>query len=61
MQLFPKDDFLTGDQLMFEYKPEVSAITDTFDLHEYRFVWSANPNKNMNSSLYIYTIYVVFS
>lgn len=23
MQLFPKEDFLTGDQLMFEYKPEV--------------------------------------
>uniref|UniRef100_A0A3P8UG95 Nardilysin b (N-arginine dibasic convertase) n=1 Tax=Cynoglossus semilaevis TaxID=244447 RepID=A0A3P8UG95_CYNSE len=23
MQLFPKEDFLTGDQLMFEYKPQV--------------------------------------
>uniref|UniRef100_A0A671YRQ4 Nardilysin convertase n=1 Tax=Sparus aurata TaxID=8175 RepID=A0A671YRQ4_SPAAU len=23
MQLFPKDDFLTGDQLMFEYSPDV--------------------------------------
>uniref|UniRef100_W5MUL2 Nardilysin a (N-arginine dibasic convertase) n=1 Tax=Lepisosteus oculatus TaxID=7918 RepID=W5MUL2_LEPOC len=23
MQLFPKEDFLTGDQLMFEYKPEI--------------------------------------
>ncbi|XP_077572691.1 nardilysin b isoform X2 [Stigmatopora nigra] len=23
MQLFPKEDFLTGDQLMFEYEPEV--------------------------------------
>uniref|UniRef100_A0A8B9L807 Nardilysin a (N-arginine dibasic convertase) n=1 Tax=Astyanax mexicanus TaxID=7994 RepID=A0A8B9L807_ASTMX len=23
MQLFPKEDFLTGDQLLFEYKPEV--------------------------------------
>uniref|UniRef100_A0A8C9WWQ1 Nardilysin b (N-arginine dibasic convertase) n=1 Tax=Scleropages formosus TaxID=113540 RepID=A0A8C9WWQ1_SCLFO len=23
MQLFPKEDFLTGDQLMFEYNPEV--------------------------------------
>ncbi|KAI1883309.1 hypothetical protein AGOR_G00243870 [Albula goreensis] len=23
LQLFPKEDFLTGDQLMFEYKPEV--------------------------------------
>uniref|UniRef100_A0A8C4NUC0 Nardilysin n=1 Tax=Dicentrarchus labrax TaxID=13489 RepID=A0A8C4NUC0_DICLA len=23
MQLFPKDDFLTGDQLMFEYDPQV--------------------------------------
>uniref|UniRef100_A0A8C4F724 Nardilysin a (N-arginine dibasic convertase) n=1 Tax=Dicentrarchus labrax TaxID=13489 RepID=A0A8C4F724_DICLA len=23
MQLFPKDDFLTGDQLMFEFNPEV--------------------------------------
>ncbi|MBN3307302.1 NRDC protein, partial [Amia calva] len=23
MQLFPKGDFLTGDQLMFEYKPEI--------------------------------------
>ncbi|XP_067308433.1 nardilysin isoform X2 [Pseudorasbora parva] len=23
MQLFPKEDFLTGDQLMFEFKPEV--------------------------------------
>ncbi|KAF7644126.1 hypothetical protein LDENG_00227070 [Lucifuga dentata] len=23
MQLFPKDDFLTGDQLMFDYDPEV--------------------------------------
>lgn len=32
MQLFPKEDFLTGDQLMFEYKPEVSSITDTIDL-----------------------------
>ncbi|XP_041695822.2 nardilysin-like isoform X1 [Coregonus clupeaformis] len=29
MQLFPKEDFLTGDQLMFEYNPEVisSALT----------------------------------
>ena len=25
MQLFPKEDFLTGDQLMFEYDPEVSS------------------------------------
>ncbi len=25
MQLFPKEDFLTGDQLMFEFKPEVVA------------------------------------
>ncbi|XP_030311603.1 nardilysin [Calypte anna] len=25
MQLFPKEDFLTGDQLLFEYKPEVIA------------------------------------
>lgn len=25
MQLFPKDDFLTGDQLMFEYSPDVSS------------------------------------
>lgn len=24
MQLFPKEDFLTGDQLMFEYDPQVS-------------------------------------
>ena len=24
MQLFPKEDFLTGDQLMFEYEPQVS-------------------------------------
>ncbi|KAJ8395493.1 hypothetical protein AAFF_G00032270 [Aldrovandia affinis] len=29
MQLFPKEDFLTGDQLMFQYNPEVisSALT----------------------------------
>ncbi|OXB59104.1 hypothetical protein ASZ78_011449 [Callipepla squamata] len=25
MQLFPKEDFLTGDQLLFEYKPEIIA------------------------------------
>uniref|UniRef100_A0A672JBN4 Nardilysin a (N-arginine dibasic convertase) n=1 Tax=Salarias fasciatus TaxID=181472 RepID=A0A672JBN4_SALFA len=25
MQLFPKEDFLTGDQLMFEFSPEVSS------------------------------------
>lgn len=25
MQLFPKEDFLTGDQLMFEYDPAVSS------------------------------------
>lgn len=25
MHLFPKEDFLTGDQLMFEYDPEVSS------------------------------------
>uniref|UniRef100_A0A8D0AUF3 Nardilysin convertase n=1 Tax=Sander lucioperca TaxID=283035 RepID=A0A8D0AUF3_SANLU len=25
MQLFPKEDFLTGDQLMFEFDPEVSS------------------------------------
>lgn len=25
MQLFPKEDFLTGDQLMFEFNPEVSS------------------------------------
>lgn len=24
MQLFPKEDFLTGDQLMFDFKPDVS-------------------------------------
>lgn len=23
MQLFPKEDILTGDQLLFEYNPEV--------------------------------------
>ncbi|RXN20438.1 nardilysin-like protein [Labeo rohita] len=27
MQLFPKEDFLCGDQLMFEYNPEASALT----------------------------------
>lgn len=27
MQLFPKQDFLTGDQLMFEYDPQVSSTT----------------------------------
>lgn len=26
MQLFPKEDLLTGDQLMFEYDPEVSFL-----------------------------------
>lgn len=26
MQLFPKEDFLTGDQLMFEFKPEVAVL-----------------------------------
>lgn len=26
MQLFPKEDFLTGDQLMFEFKPEVDVL-----------------------------------
>uniref|UniRef100_A0A671SPX0 Nardilysin-like n=1 Tax=Sinocyclocheilus anshuiensis TaxID=1608454 RepID=A0A671SPX0_9TELE len=26
MQLFPKEDFLTGDQLMFEFKPEVISV-----------------------------------
>lgn len=26
MQLFPKEDFLTGDQLMFEFKPEVVVL-----------------------------------
>lgn len=26
MQLFPKEDFLTGDQLMFEFDPEVSTL-----------------------------------
>lgn len=25
MQLFPKEDFLTGDQLMFEYDPQVRS------------------------------------
>lgn len=25
MQLYPKEDFLTGDQLLFEYKPEIIA------------------------------------
>lgn len=25
MQLFQKEDFLTGDQLLFEYKPEIIA------------------------------------
>uniref|UniRef100_A0A8C7WZN2 Nardilysin a (N-arginine dibasic convertase) n=1 Tax=Oryzias sinensis TaxID=183150 RepID=A0A8C7WZN2_9TELE len=29
MQLFPKEDFLTGDQLMFEYNPEVSRSVIT--------------------------------
>uniref|UniRef100_H3CJ00 Nardilysin b (N-arginine dibasic convertase) n=1 Tax=Tetraodon nigroviridis TaxID=99883 RepID=H3CJ00_TETNG len=27
MQLFPKEDFLTGDQLMFQYDPQVSRST----------------------------------
>lgn len=27
MQLFPKEDFLTGDQLMFEYDPQVTRTT----------------------------------
>lgn len=27
MQLFPKEDFLTGDQLMFEYDPQVAGTT----------------------------------
>uniref|UniRef100_A0A673N191 Nardilysin-like n=1 Tax=Sinocyclocheilus rhinocerous TaxID=307959 RepID=A0A673N191_9TELE len=26
LQLFPKEDFLTGDQLMFEFKPEVISV-----------------------------------
>lgn len=26
MQLFPKEDILTGDQLLFEYEPEVSEL-----------------------------------
>lgn len=26
MQLFPKEDFLCGDQLMFEYSPEVCVL-----------------------------------
>lgn len=26
MQLFPKEDFLTGDQLLFEYSPEVMHL-----------------------------------
>lgn len=26
MQLFQKEDFLTGDQLLFEYKPEVNVL-----------------------------------
>lgn len=26
MQLFQKEDFLTGEQLLFEYKPEVSIL-----------------------------------
>lgn len=25
MQLYPRQDFLTGDQLLFEYKPEVRS------------------------------------
>ncbi|KAI3369135.1 hypothetical protein L3Q82_026101 [Scortum barcoo] len=27
MQLFPKEDFLTGDQLMFEYNPQCRALS----------------------------------
>ncbi|XP_046874400.1 nardilysin-like [Hypomesus transpacificus] len=30
MQLFPKQDFLTGDQLMFEYQPEVISAALSF-------------------------------
>ena len=26
MQLFPKEHFLTGDQLMFQYSPEVPTV-----------------------------------
>ncbi len=37
MQLFPKEDFLTGDQLMFEFKPEVVAINAALILMYYRF------------------------
>lgn len=29
MQLFPKEDFLTGDQLLFEFNPEVSRHSNT--------------------------------
>lgn len=27
MQLFPKEDFLTGDQLMFHFDPQVGALS----------------------------------
>lgn len=47
MQLFSKEDFLTGDQLMFEFNPEVVAhhmqhwfwFITGFEKYGYTFVW----------------------
>lgn len=39
MQLFQKEDFLTGDQLLFEYKPEVNILWTLFTRFDVREVW----------------------
>lgn len=41
MQLFPKEDFLTGDQLMFEYEPQVTRTTES--------VWDHTVSKSIFS------------
>uniref|UniRef100_A0A671KD75 Nardilysin-like n=1 Tax=Sinocyclocheilus anshuiensis TaxID=1608454 RepID=A0A671KD75_9TELE len=56
MQLFPKEDFLTGDQLMFDFKPEVvahyiivplyCAALETQALQHWRELWAGDFDLN---------------
>ncbi len=54
MQLFPKEDFLTGDQLMFEFKPEVVAITCSTDFDVLQVLKNMGAHLCENTWIFIY-------
>uniref|UniRef100_UPI00398EE6D8 nardilysin-like n=1 Tax=Pristiophorus japonicus TaxID=55135 RepID=UPI00398EE6D8 len=51
MQLFKKEDFLTGDQLLFEYKPEVIAAAFSLLTPQKANLTLLSPNNEGNCNL----------